>query len=352
MSQSKQWPTSKLLTSGCQLPNKTDSTWTTPPSLGVLGQKDYLPQQTSREQETIKKYPLRRLWPWPKLSRGVQSILGCLWGSSVELCRSSMSASCGERRWSVWPLDAKCGWEGAQGPQFGRGGLITDITVGGSWTPRGTFCGVHTMRTTTTPWVQALMGRWIQPTSPWGGWPAYDPAPRIPNGSCLIWHHGMDGLPLHSCRGDTLPMSDPGHCTNNPIADPVQIHGSIWILSTGWRNLSRCNALSLTHEWLYHSQTIGKWLEMCMMKFPSDYWMTWCYLTLASGCLHWVVIFFGGPDPFFNSIGGQASLLYDNLTMPCALWQSLLYQLLLLAGFLHCPLLILLSGKHPPVKMK
>ena len=111
--------------------------------------------------------------------------------------------------------------------------------------------------------LNPLMGRWVWPISSWGGWLAYDPAPRIPTGSCLTQSLEMDSFPLHSHGGGSIPISDLGHCMNDPTADPVQILRSIWILSTDWGNLSKYDALSLTHEQLYHSQTLGKWLEMC-----------------------------------------------------------------------------------------
>ena len=114
------------------------------------------------------------------------------------------------------------------------------------------------------PWIHPFMGRWVQPTSPWGNWPDYDPTPRIPTGSYLIWIHGVDSLPLHNCGGGAIPMSNLDHCTNYLTTDPVWIPGPIWLLSTYGELLGKCNALYLTQEWLYCSQTPMKWPEMCL----------------------------------------------------------------------------------------
>ena len=220
---SKWWPTSKPPPSGCQLFNKTEMTHGLPHLPSGAGQPSPSKLQGGLGQNSPEVcHPF-----WYASGGALQSCAGAL----------QVPHSHGGRRSSVWPLDAKHGQEEAQDSHFSIEGLITNIWVRGSCTPRQTSCGAHTMRTTATPLVHPLMGRWVWPTSPWGGWPAYDPVPRIPNGSFLIWHHGMDSLPLHSHRGDTLPMSVLDHCTNDPTADPIWIHGSIWILSTDWRTL-------------------------------------------------------------------------------------------------------------------
>ena len=213
MSQSKEWPTSKLWPTGCWLHNWNEMAHGPPhPAWCCCNEGTIFPQETSEKLGTIQWYGLKRQWHWPKLSKGTLSILGCLQGvlcgavQELHECLASMIQSSNlldlemldvAEKDPVAPTSegrAPCQCPG--GPT-GQCNCPSQLNESEQHCPRNSpLCQDRDCQ----PWLLPPVGRWVSLTLTGAGRLAHEHTPGSPTGFCLLWVHKGDYIIFSSDR--------------------------------------------------------------------------------------------------------------------------------------------------------